>query len=253
MKEKIFIYILILNCISIFTDTSKTLKISITNYPPYEMVIDNEPTGLAVEIMKEVFRIMNQSITIREIPWSRALLLLETGEIDCAPEVLITQERLEYIEFSKETLLLEATSLFVLDESDITFDGDLKKLKDYTFGVRKDFSYGDIFDTSVKNKILTNIVEQIYDDKRLFQLLSNKKIDIYVGDKYGTFYQYKLSGQVQKIKRLSPDLQSTPTYMAFSKKNNLGDIRDRFDVILAEIKENGVYAEIIKGWEDNLF
>lgn len=84
----------------------------------------------------------------------------------------------------------------------------------------------------------------------LFKLLDNGTIDIFIGDKYGALYQHKSTGLKKRIRRLYPDVQSTPAFMAFSKKRNLIQIRNRFDSALREIKANGVYNSIIEKWED---
>ncbi len=62
----------------------------------------------------------------------------------------------------------------------------------------------------------------------------------------------KEDGDLKKykdIKKLSPDVQSTPAYMAFSKKRNLLKVRDNFDKVLLEMKKDGTYSKIIKNWE----
>lgn len=248
--KKICLILVIFASLSLFSNEEDTLFLSIADYPPYEMIIDGKPAGIAVEIVETVFKRMGQKIDFKLLPWSRALHLLKLGELDGTLEVFKTNKRLEFLDFSNEILLNETTSLFVLEDSEITFDGDLAKLKGFMFGIRQDFSYGEIFDSALENKIITKYVKQIYNENRLFYLLNNNKIDIYIGDKYGTFYQYKLAGLDKKIVRLSPDVQSTPTYMVFSKKNNLKHIRDKFDTILKEMKEDGTYNRILKEWEN---
>lgn len=252
MRKFIFIYLFLLSYYNLAAEDKRTLIISITEYPPYEMLENNKPTGMAVEITKEVFKIMNQPIDFKLLPWSRTLLYLETGEIDASIEVLKTDERFEFIDFTEEVLLMETASFFVLEGSSIIYNGDFNSLKDYTLGIRKDFSYGQIFDSAVENGIFSNFVMQVYDSNRLFHLLNSKSIDIYVGDKYATFYQYKISGLTKKITRLSPDIESTPTYVAFSKNQNLKHIRDEFDKTLNELKLNGKYDLIIKMWEEKI-
>lgn len=252
MKKYLLIYTILFCFFNSYTEEKRTLIVSITDYPPYEMLENNKVTGMAVDIVKEVFKIINQPIELKLLPWSRTLLFLETGEIDASIEVLKTPDRIHYIDFSNEVLLMETVSFFVLKDSQIEFNGDFNSLKDYTLGIRKDFSYGDIFDKAIEEGIFTKLVSQIYDNDRHFHLLNNRSIDIYIGDKYGTFYQYKLSGLTKEIKRLSPDIESTPTYVAFSKKRNLIDVRDEFDSTLKELKLNGKYDLIIKEWEDKI-
>lgn len=229
------------------------LDIVTVDYPPYEYVEDDEIKGIAVEIVMEVFKRMDKPITLREVPWARALKDLEAGEIDGAIEVFYTEERERYLDFSKEILLDEFISLFVLKDSDIGFGGDFSTLSEYTFGVRKGFSYGYKFDEAVKKGVIKNLVVQIYDSERLFNLLSTGRVDILIGDKYALPYQYSLTKERQNIKRLKPDVQANPTYIVFSKKRKLKHIRDKFDLIIREMKSDGSYNRILKHWDSKLY
>ena len=144
--------------------------------------------------------------------------------------------------------------MFVLDVSFIVFDGDLNKLQNYTFGVRQDFSYGTEFDQAIEDKVISKIVKKVCPED-LLRLLNFGRIDILIGDKYGILYTYNIISTVKnykKIKRLSPDVQYTLIYMAFSKKCNLTKIRDYFDEVLSEMKRDGTYDKIIKNWESSL-
>ncbi|MCK5194699.1 MAG: transporter substrate-binding domain-containing protein, partial [Desulfobulbaceae bacterium] len=205
-----------------------TLKIALLDFPPYEFQANNKIDGITVRIVREVFKRMNQPISMSKLPWSRALLYLQRGEIDGLFEILKKPEREEFADYSKVVLMDETASLFVLDDSSISFDGDLNKLQNYTVGVRQDFSYGAEFDQAVEDKVISKMVKKVYPED-LLRLLNFGRIDILIGDKYGIPYTYNKIYTVKnfkKIKRLSPDVQYTPSYMAFSKKRNLTKIRD---------------------------
>ncbi len=228
------------------------LKLAILDFPPYEFKANNGIDGISVKIVKEVFKKMNQTISIELLPWSRALFYLENGNIDGLFEILKKSEREKFADYSKVVLMSEIASFFVLKDSNITFDGDLNKLKDYTFGVRQDFSYGPKFDQAIKNNVINKISKLVYAEK-LLVMLSYGRIDILIGDKYGIPYLYnkmESSKKYKDIKRLSPDVEFTPSYMAFSKKRNLAKTRDNFDKFLSEMKKDGTYSRIIENWED---
>ena len=236
------------------SEGANTLKIAILDFTPYEFQENNKIDGITVRIVREVFKRMNQPISMSKLPWSRALLYLQRGEIDGLFEILKKPEREEFAEYSKVVLMDETASLFVLDDSFIVFDGDLNKLQNYTFGVRQDFSYGAEFDQAVEDKVISKIVKKVYPED-LLRLLNFGRIDILIGDKYGIPYTYNKISTVKnykKIRRLSPDVQYTPSYMAFSKKCNLTKIRDYFDEVLSEMKRDGTYDKIIKTWESSL-
>ncbi|MCP3922122.1 MAG: amino acid ABC transporter substrate-binding protein [Desulfobacterales bacterium] len=254
--------IVILSIIFVFISQSnaKVLKLGVVDFPPYEYQTDNKIDGMVVEIVAHIFKKMNKPFSFMFLPWSRALLYLKNGEIDGLFDTIKKTEREKYADYSKVVLMYEYTSLFVLKESNIVYKKDLSKLGSYVFGLRQDFSYGAKFDHARKNKIIKKIVTSPF-PKKLFIKLNYGQIDILVGDKYGIphlFKEIKLENnkfikiKFKKIKRLSPDIQSVPTYMAFSKKKNLSDLRDKFDATLLAMKKDGTYSKIIVKWRKRL-
>ncbi len=252
--KKLAIMIFLMSLFYLNTCAKDAVKLAIIDFPPYEFTNKNEIDGITVSIVREVFKRMNQPVFMEQLPWSRALLYLKKGEIDGLFEILKKAEREQFADYSKVVLMSERVSLFVLRDSNITFDGDLSKLKNYRFGVRQDFSYGPKFDQAIKNKVIPKISKLVYAEKLLI-MLSYGRIDILIGDRYGIPYQkmrlnkkVRDSNKYKNIKRLSPDVQSTPAYMAFSKKRNLSNVRDNFDKVLLEMKKDGTYSEIIIDW-----
>ncbi|MCP3922123.1 MAG: transporter substrate-binding domain-containing protein [Desulfobacterales bacterium] len=254
--------IIILSILTIFYSqtSAEVLKLGVLDFPPYEYQAKNKVDGMSVDIVKHVFKKMNKPLTFMLLPWSRALKYLENGEIDGLFEMLKKPEREKYADYSKVVLMNEYTSLFVLKESNIAYRKDLSELGNYVFGLRQDFSYGAKFDYARKKKIIKKIVTSPF-PQNLFRYLSYGQIDILVGDKFGIPYHYKktrlennkyIKIKFKKIKRLSPDIQSVPAYIAFSKKKNLTDLRDRFDTILLGMKKNGTYFEILEKWRQRL-
>ncbi len=52
---------------------AETLELVTLQYPPYEYEENGEVKGLAVEIVKEVFKRLDQPISIKVYPWARSL------------------------------------------------------------------------------------------------------------------------------------------------------------------------------------
>ncbi len=254
--------VIMLSILTIFYSqiSAEVLKLGVVDFPPYEYRTKNNIDGMSVEIVKHIFKKMNKPFSFMFLPWSRALLYLKNGEIDGLFDIIKKAEREKYADYSKVVLMNEYTSLFVLKESNIVYNKNLSELGSYVFGLRQDFSYGAKFDYARKNKIIKKIETSPF-PKKLFIKLNYGQIDILVGDKYGIPYLFKktrleknkfIKIEYKNIKRLSPDVQSVPTYIAFSKKNNLLDLRDRFDTTLLGMKKNGTYYKIIKKWRKKL-
>ncbi|AQS37980.1 amino acid ABC transporter substrate-binding protein, PAAT family [Shewanella psychrophila] len=237
------------------------LDIAIVEYPPYEFTrVDSQGEvhfdGMSVKLVEEVFRRIKQPIAFQVLPWSRALKLLKEGKIDGLFEVLIRPERQVYADYSQQVLMQEVVMLFVTEDSDIEFNGELGALGDYHFGMRKDFSYGTIFDSAVETKVIKQLSVDVKSSTLLLKLCTGD-IDILIAEKDTIFYvnneikklQTDSLKRCKNIKRLTKEVQSTPTYMTFSKKSHLSHVRDQFDLTLLQMKQDGSYQKIIDEWK----
>ena len=231
------------------------LDIAILEYPPYEYTVNGEFHGVSVRLVEAVFQRIEQPIKLQVLPWSRALKFMKEGRIDGLIEVLVVPERLAYMDFSQIVLMEERITLFVVEDSPITFDGDLTALSQFHFGGRQDFSYGTIFDKAIADKVIKRLSIDVEFDTLLLKLCTGD-IDILIGEKDTIHYassrikvlQNTSIKRCKNIKRLSPIIQTTSAYMAFSKVNRLTHIRDRFDEALSEMKRDGSYEKIIEAW-----
>ncbi|NRD75293.1 transporter substrate-binding domain-containing protein [Shewanella sp. VB17] len=256
MRSVTNIFILwILLCISLQTRAIDAIDIALADYPPYEFSQNNEFEGISVKLVKAIFEEMKQPINLSLLPWSRGLKFLKEGQIDGFFQVLVRPERHEYIDYSQVVLIDELVSLFVVEDSIISFNGDFSALSQYRFGARKDFSYGTIYDGAVEDKVITKLTIDV-ETEHLIRKLCTGELDIVIGDQYAIYHLFnqkmliKMSEvkRCKKIRHLSPNVQSMPAYMAFSKKRQLSHIRDKFDLVLAEMQQDGRYKKIIETW-----
>ncbi len=219
-------------------------------YPPYEFTEEGRVKGLAVEIIRAAFRQMGHDLTIEVYPWARSIDMFKNGQVDGIFTFFRTPEREEYTFFSKEAVIVQPITLWVLKDATIEYNGDLAKLSPYTFGVVSRTSYGEVFDTAVKNGILkTDDANSI---EACIEKLVGTRFDIWISNHHGGVYSLKKAGKLGLVKELSPPVQEVPAYVGFSKKRNLAALRDAFDNVLAQMKKSGKHAKIIKDTMDGL-
>ena len=214
------------------------------SFPPYEYTENGEIKGSAVEVVKETFKRMGQPIKINAYPWARAIKMIEDGEADAIFTAYKTPEREVFADYSNEVVMPQIVSLFVKKDSKIVFDGDLSKLSSYKFGTVRSLSYGDKLDTALKSKALPN-VEDVAEGAQNFQKLMVSRVDIVPSNKYVAVDILNTLKKADEVKELSPEVQSIPSYIAFSKKKNLSKTRDSFDETLKKMRSDGSYEKII--------
>lgn len=196
IKYALSIAIFLLSIINIHPEE---LRLVTLQYPPYEFESNKKVEGVAAEIVKEVFKRMKQDIKIELLPWSRAIKEIEEGEADGIFTLYKTPERELFANYSNEVLIPQTVSLFVLRDSDISFDGDLQKLSKYKFGVVRGVSYGQKFDLAVQVGIISNI-EEVTIGEQNFMKLAASRIDIVISNKYGAMEIINKLGKAKKMK-----------------------------------------------------
>jgi polar amino acid transport system substrate-binding protein len=230
----------------IISPLSLAVKLNIVTlqYPPYAYKEGEQVKGVAVEIVTEVLNRMELPFTITILPWARALHQIEKGKADAIFTLFKNPEREVFADYSDQILISQIVSLYVKKNAIIKFSGDLKQLERYSFGLVRKVSYGDIFDRALKDKTLTNVVRSNHAEQS-FKMLFSNRVDIVAINKYGALDILRKSNRLKDVKALKPDLQNIPSYIAFSKKKNLSNIRDKFDDTLRQMKRDGTYEQLI--------
>lgn len=231
---------------SMDTEKTKIVELVTLQYPPYEYEEDGQIKGIAVDIVKEGFERMGYNTNIQLLPWSRALEMVQNGEADGIFTAYKTPEREAFSDYSNEILMPQIVSLFVNADSEIMFDGDLSQLSNYKIGIVRGVSYGEKFDALVKEKKLT--IEEADTGEANMDKLMNKRFDILISNKYGALAILKQKGKLEAVKELEPQVQNVPSYIAFSKARNLSKMRDEFDIVLAEMIQDGTVDRYIEDY-----
>ncbi len=224
--------IVIAMCIGAGESFADELRVATFNYPPFQYEDQGKVKGIAVDIVKELFKRLNQPIKIDFYPFPRAVKNLKAGESDVIFTFYHKKGRESFADYTKEPLVNQTISLFVHEDSPIVFDGDLSKLNQYKFGLVK-FSYGSIFDAAVDKKLITHVEYVSKMDLNMKKFL-RRRFDMLPSDRWVAYYYYSKSNLEEdkpiKLKELKPPIQSFPAYMGFSKANNLSGLRDKADI-----------------------
>lgn len=212
------------------------------NYPPLEYEDQNRrPQGIAVNIVSHIMAAIGHRVRIEVYPWTRALDMVKNGRADAIFTAYKNEQREAFLDFSREVLILQEVYFFKRKNQPIEFAGDYQNLKKYTIGVVSTISYGPLFDAAKE-------VLDIDRSSRLehgFQKLRLGRIDLLPSDTLVAGYTLKSMGLTGVIEALPPRIQSVPSYIAFSKRRQLGALRDQFDQQLIEMKASGVYDAMV--------
>ena len=223
-------------------DDTDVIKIGAISFPPNYYFEDSEFKGSAAEIVIEAFSRMGVEFEIKEYPWPRMMEMLKTGELDIIIDVQLSEERSEFLDFSSEKLISYNDAFFKLTDSDIAFNGDFNELSEYTIGTVQSFYYGNSFAKAVEDGIIK--VEEASTFEQSILKLLNHRMDLIVNIVAVGEKAIDDLGYSDMIEPLEPYINSEDSYIAFSKVNNLKELRDLYDETIRKMHEDGTIEAI---------
>lgn len=212
---------------------------------PTSYVSNGKQTGILIDVINEAFKRTGYTVEIKLLPWARCLEEVKNGTVDGIFSVFITEERKIFMTYTSEILITQVQSFFVLKNSKITFDGDLKKLSDKKIGMIIKTSYGPRLDAATNENLFKKIDLAPFSKSNVKKLLS-KRVDLIPSYRHIVLSTAKELGELDNIKELSPEIEAIPSYLAFSKKRDYLKLIIAYDKALKDMKKDGTYDMIFK-------
>jgi two-component system sensor histidine kinase EvgS len=218
-------------------------KIEITvggdhNYPPYEFLENETPSGFNVELLKVASNLAGYNAVFRLTPWDKALMDLESGEIDAITGVYYSEERSQKFDFSLPYILV-SSAVFVPDDSDAD---DLKDLEGLRIGVQNK----DIMHDYVLSNYKTAVIKTADDPVDALRLLEKKEVDaVLLSSKIqGAYYLHE--NKIENIRYFNTGLPSHQYCFAVKKGNR--KLIEKLNESLFILKTNGTYNKLYEKW-----
>ena len=226
------------------------LSVRVTEFKPqYYLASDGKWQGIAVDITRALFNQAKCDITFVNVPWKRALHLLEQGGVDLVLNMTATVDRKKYAHFIGP-MLDETQALIVAKDSDhkITKLDDIKRLSK-RIGIDRGVFYGSLF--AQKMTTDSSFVEKFeYADNKsnMLKLISGRVLGI-LGNKYTA--SYRVQNLLPKGKfKLHPFVFSQSfVYFGFSKKSVSKKLLAQFERAYIAISQNGILRDILQKYQ----
>ncbi|MCX4027490.1 transporter substrate-binding domain-containing protein [Endozoicomonas sp. SM1973] len=258
---KKYCYFLVI--IGIFlNNTSKTqaesthLTAATLHYPPYEYSEDGTAKGLAIDIIKEIFKRIKPTKKVSFIfyPWARAVSQVKTGQNDILFNAGKNNARQKWGVYANSILILQKYAFFARKGANIRLTQELNGIHNYSVGIRRGYLYGSgsfrkaLDDAQFKTVYETDSVEQSV------QMLLAGRTDFFIADIIPTQYYLKIQGLSDKLEMVyTPDHKTLiilewPTYLLFSKKTISSSFVSKVEAILNHMKQDGTYDRIYQNY-----
>lgn len=215
------------------------------DYPPLEMTINNQLTGLHIDLIRAVSQQLNIQVEFISRPWVRAIHEFSEGKYDAITYFGYTAEREKFSYFYKNNILSNTHWVFLAlkeRENEFNIKKDLSGLENLIIGVQNGYSHGKFFDSM--DNITRDVVMSEFD---LEFMLRKRRHDL-VMMSFQEYLGFKKRGDFKGIVPLSPMIDMDPQYIAFSKikkDNNLSNIAQQFSEKFKIFKASEEYTQLL--------
>ena len=217
--------------------------VALNHAPPYRIIETSDGgkrfSGFYVDFIREVARRLKFSLKFKEVPFRRALALMERGTADIMVGPNRTAEREKYMLYLDEKLSREAKSFYVRPDAPdiVSYDGLASK----RIGVLRGSIYFDRFDQDAR---LTK--EPVAHYSTALKMLSGHRLEVVIApEQLADYLVRQLNLDLKKVSFRSP---GRPSYIAISRKSSLAKLKIKLESALRNMKADGTIDLLIKSY-----
>ena len=216
--------------------------------PPYFMVQEGDVVGIDADLVREAMERLGCGLSLKKLPWARALLELRDGRVDMLSGAYRTPEREQYAHYSSVVGLVSPNILFIRQADEARFDfSGLKELLESGFrlGAQINVSYSDEYSALVQNPDYEKNIEYLSRREPLWLMLGRDRVDGVVASRLTGLYEIQELGLTGRITPSSMVVSNKPAYFVFSKASVDSEFVADFDLVLEAMLDDGTFAAIV--------
>lgn len=236
--------ILIIFFFSVFVHIVKAddnvIKIAIADSPPFEFYADGKIQGINVKTIEDVFSNAGYSVQFYSLPWKRALMSVESGDVDALATTIKSSKTTSLFILSNPIIY---TQYILLKNKSLSIDAkNFSDIEKYVIGTIDEYFYGDNF-SSNSSLQLSPITSPTPDVDNL-EKLSYQRIDLVACSVHVCGYwieKYdKIFSNIDFLTNLTISTKNT-LHLAFSKNDpkRANEIANKFNAELAKYIAQG--------------
>ncbi len=140
----LIIYLFLLPMFSFANDN--IVKISFSEFPPFEFMKDGKASGFSVDLLLDIFESAGYKVEFIYFPWKRALEAGKAGETDVIVNVKKSEEREKYFIYSDPILYYER--FFFKKKTLDIHPTSFAEISSYDIATVNGYFYGEDFDNA---------------------------------------------------------------------------------------------------------
>ena len=218
---------------------AQPLSIYTENNPPASYTRDGKPAGMAVEVVREILRRLNQADTIEIVPWSRGYnmaLSLENVALFSTTRLPHRERLFHWV----GPIYTQTWGFYALKGSDF----HIKSLEEAKTVGRIGTYRDDAKEQFLKHKGFTNLLSANRNMINVRHLLQGD-IDLWVSSDLNVRDIVSQAGVDPSLVELVFPFHQVDNYIAFSIETDKIKVEDAWQKILDEMKQDGTYERIV--------
>lgn len=215
------------------------------NWAPFSHAINNQPAGMAVDLVRAIFAEAGISIQLVSLSYARCMAETKAGRLaGCFSTSPDAQLRRNYL-FHAKPLLSDA--LLILSRAESAESGlRVEHLENKVVLVTHGYSYGEAFESNTKIKRMESVA-----DLNILRMLARGRAD------YAIVYQrilaYQLRGEAKDLTgqlKVVGHLETPQLFLSFSRSwPDINNHIERFNAAHNRLLRSGRIAKIQKQWD----
>lgn len=237
MLNKLAVFIL--SFVLLFNSAISETILYDDSYTPYMYSQNGEILGVYPKLLRKVFNDINISYQEESLPWKR---VLDKGRTSSAGIVGVyyNEERNKIFDYTNP-FFTEELYIYYLKNDEGFNPKVLRDLANVEVGINLGWSYGEEFDTLMKNNYFQ--VSEAKTNLSNINKLSAGRIKAFLADKYSVS---SIISKKQHIVRSQEPVLQNPVYLVFSKSSNKIELLKKIDDSILRLKATGEYQSIIE-------
>lgn len=205
-------------------------------WEPISYIRENgQHTGLAIDILRDYAKRHDLRVEVNlDIPWTRAMQMLGSGELDVIAGAYFTAERNQIHFYSKP---FAQDDIMVFQRRNDQFQvNDLHDLIGYRGARPQGGSYGDYIDMFAEQRL-----DMIFSPtgNRIFDVLLNGRVDYVMLGRFDGLTNIYRDSLSDKITAIEPPIDSNDVHFLFSRKSPCMRHVQNLNVLIENMSENG--------------
>ena len=189
----------------------------IEDYAPYSFTVNDQHTGIYVDLMTELFSRISYPIHIKLMPFNRVLHETRTGTVSAVFGAYWTSDRTTYATYVEEPHLATISVALFVSKGSWIQQATIENVTGAVIGYKMGFAMPVEYDAAVENDLF--IKTEVRTAERLVKMLLAKRLDGFMHTIGQSQYYIEQLDKKQEIQQVSPLVfDERFTYLAFSNE-----------------------------------